>query len=62
VAFSRGLEGAADRAVDQRVLEQLLRELSERVLALFGEPVPQPVVCHRVPPADTFEFSPERAR
>ena len=37
------LEGAGDRAVDQRVLQQVLRQLAQGVLALPREPVAQPV-------------------
>ena len=45
------LERPRDRGVHERVLEQLLGELAERVLALAGDPVAQPalgVVCHGV--------------
>ena len=45
------LERPRERAVDQRVLQQILRQLAEGVLALLGEPTPQPLVCHGVPPA-----------
>ena len=46
------LERAADRAGHERVLQEVLRELAERVLALAGDPVAQllaarVVVCHR---------------
>ena len=36
------LEGAGQRAVDQRVLEQVLGELAQRVLALPGQAAAQP--------------------
>ena len=36
------LEGARKRRVHERVLEQLLRELAQRVLALAGDPVAKP--------------------
>ena len=39
------LEGARDGAVDQRVLEQVLGELPEGVLALSGEALAQAVAA-----------------
>ena len=39
------LEGARDGAVDQRVLEQVLRESPEGVLALSGEALAQAVAA-----------------
>jgi hypothetical protein len=36
------LEGARERAVDERVLEEVLGELAERVLTLAGEALAQP--------------------
>jgi hypothetical protein len=36
------IERPRDGGVDQRVLEQLLRKLAQRVLALAGDPVAQP--------------------
>ena len=39
-AFAR-LEGPGDRPADQRVLQQLLRQLAQRVLALARQPVTQ---------------------
>ena len=42
------LEGAGDRAVDERVLEQVLRELADRILARARELVAQTLaVGHR---------------
>ena len=48
------LEGPADRARDERVLEQVLRELAQRVLALAGDPVAEAVS----PPASSRLPSP----
>jgi hypothetical protein len=47
--LARG-EGARDRGVDQRVLEQVRGQLAERLLPLPREPVPQAgalFLCHR---------------
>jgi len=45
-------EGPRDRGVDHGILEQIGRELAERLLALSRQPVPQAgalIVCHRRP-------------